>query len=332
MTMIYSNPARENDEHALPDVEVWEHSGIGRNTDPRMQCVPVEGSTLPECSGNGWYWRTLNGSTVVNGEGRHLPSGIMGPFDSEDEAIADAQSGSGESVNREDYVRSHALPPCAIAMGCLCAGHARGNPASAPCDTSEQGQLISPDDLDGAAGAGEALATLEQAIRDVCDQDTQNAISDRYRELMGETDDDDDDTPDPDHEHVWGELESSHLAGTVHRKCQVAGCKAVNALDDDDDDEPADDEPGEDDYYLSDDERSSYYHGRTIAGPVSADAEPSPQDAVMRELAKVIDNDGYAPNVWKYSDHGNSVLISVQECGCYFTEHIGKACDRAAKD
>lgn len=29
------------------------------------------------------------------------------------------------------------VPPCAAAMGCLCAGHARGNPASAACDTSE---------------------------------------------------------------------------------------------------------------------------------------------------------------------------------------------------
>lgn len=29
------------------------------------------------------------------------------------------------------------VPPCAAAMGCLCAGHARGNPADAPCDTTE---------------------------------------------------------------------------------------------------------------------------------------------------------------------------------------------------
>lgn len=29
------------------------------------------------------------------------------------------------------------LPPCVVAMGCWCAGHARGNPASDPCDTSE---------------------------------------------------------------------------------------------------------------------------------------------------------------------------------------------------
>lgn len=85
-----------------------------------------------------------------------------------------------------------------------------------------------------------------------------------------------------------------------------------------------DDEPQEEDYYLSDDERSVLYCGKCIAGPVSSDAEPCPQDAVMRELAAVVARDGYAPNVWKYSDHGNTILISVQDCGCYFTEHIGK--------
>ncbi len=41
----------------------------------------------------------------------------------------------------------------------------------------------------------------------------------------------------PEHEHQWGPLERSRLAGTVHRKCQVPGCKVVNAGDDDDDTE-----------------------------------------------------------------------------------------------
>jgi hypothetical protein len=30
------------------------------------------------------------------------------------------------------------IPPCAAAMGCLCAGHARGNSPQSPCDTSEE--------------------------------------------------------------------------------------------------------------------------------------------------------------------------------------------------
>lgn len=33
--------------------------------------------------------------------------------------------------------KAKAIPPCAAAMGCLCAGHARGNSADAACDTTE---------------------------------------------------------------------------------------------------------------------------------------------------------------------------------------------------
>lgn len=32
---------------------------------------------------------------------------------------------------------ANGVPPCVSAMGCLCAGHARGATATAPCDTSE---------------------------------------------------------------------------------------------------------------------------------------------------------------------------------------------------
>ncbi|HVZ20423.1 MAG TPA: hypothetical protein VG871_05140 [Vicinamibacterales bacterium] len=42
--------------------------------------------------------------------------------------------------SRSKYVArvpERAIPPCAASMGCLCAGHARGNAASAPCDTRE---------------------------------------------------------------------------------------------------------------------------------------------------------------------------------------------------
>lgn len=38
-------------------------------------------------------------------------------------------------------------PPCAAAMGCLCAGHARGNPASAACDTSEVARPVPACDM-----------------------------------------------------------------------------------------------------------------------------------------------------------------------------------------
>lgn len=41
------------------------------------------------------------------------------------------------ALRRAKEQRAKPLPPCAVAMGCLCAGHARGDRADAPCDTSE---------------------------------------------------------------------------------------------------------------------------------------------------------------------------------------------------
>lgn len=38
------------------------------------------------------------------------------------------------------------------------------------------------------------------------------------------------------HDHVWGPLQRSHFAGTVHRKCLIDTCRYINALDDDDED------------------------------------------------------------------------------------------------
>lgn len=46
----------------------------------------------------------------------------------------------GCEIEMRALERAHALrdvPPCAAEMACLCAGHARGNEASAPCDTRE---------------------------------------------------------------------------------------------------------------------------------------------------------------------------------------------------
>jgi len=40
-------------------------------------------------------------------------------------------------LDRIDAKPRTETPPCAAFMGCLCAGHARGNPACDPCDTSE---------------------------------------------------------------------------------------------------------------------------------------------------------------------------------------------------
>lgn len=68
-----------------------------------------------------------------------------------DRAMAGAPEAFGETLSRSEDAYSlgaslagkliepalEPIPPCAAAMGCLCAGHARGNAADAPCDTSE---------------------------------------------------------------------------------------------------------------------------------------------------------------------------------------------------
>jgi hypothetical protein len=46
---------------------------------------------------------------------------------------------AGRGHYLEGPVEREPLPLCAQAMGCLCAGHARGNKASEPCDTRERG-------------------------------------------------------------------------------------------------------------------------------------------------------------------------------------------------
>lgn len=38
---------------------------------------------------------------------------------------------------KESVPKKAAIPPCLASMGCLCAGHMRGNAADAPCDTTE---------------------------------------------------------------------------------------------------------------------------------------------------------------------------------------------------
>jgi hypothetical protein len=71
MTQVYSDPTRENDAHALPDVEVF-HVGI---TDDHG----TDGLLL------GWYWWSCFPGCLPDGD-------ASGPFNTEAEAIADAQA------------------------------------------------------------------------------------------------------------------------------------------------------------------------------------------------------------------------------------------------
>lgn len=72
MSQHYSDPSRENDPHALPNVEVF-HSDWFH---------PEEGVLL-----EGWYWWACFPGCLPDSE----PNG---PFETEAEAVADAQDGS----------------------------------------------------------------------------------------------------------------------------------------------------------------------------------------------------------------------------------------------
>ena len=84
MTQIYSNPKRENEPHALPDVEVFymsddEIESYGHDS---IWFCPDDGFTY--MPGGWYYWPCLPGC---------LPDGDpIGPFESEQAAIDDAQA------------------------------------------------------------------------------------------------------------------------------------------------------------------------------------------------------------------------------------------------
>lgn len=82
----YSDPERETDPHALPNVEVFyvskPYHGEGRSLRYLGEMdSSVEASAFPAA---GWYWHACFPGCLPDGE----PSG---PFASEAEALADAQ-------------------------------------------------------------------------------------------------------------------------------------------------------------------------------------------------------------------------------------------------
>ena len=86
MSQAYSNPKRASDPHALPDVEIFYNdadvvNGHARNFDANGE--PVEA---------GWYWWPCFPGCLPDGE----PSG---PFATEAEALADAQSYSDDDAD-----------------------------------------------------------------------------------------------------------------------------------------------------------------------------------------------------------------------------------------
>ena len=80
-----------------------------------------------------------------------LTAGQMFVWRTTRDAIADVLAADNPRFDRATFVAAcedgnigrmpktvhKALPLCVQAMGCYCAGHARGNPASETCDTRE---------------------------------------------------------------------------------------------------------------------------------------------------------------------------------------------------
>ena len=77
------------------------------------------------------------GEWMVQLRGEWHPFRRYEEFPPEEMLFARTMAASG-TTHSDLAEASEELPPCIQAMGCYCAGHARGNPSSDPCDTSEE--------------------------------------------------------------------------------------------------------------------------------------------------------------------------------------------------
>jgi len=81
MTQAYSDPSRETEQHALPDVEVfYVTAGDLVETGELTATLPPE----PVYCDPGWYWWSCFPGCIPDSE-------PYGPFETEQEALDDAQ-------------------------------------------------------------------------------------------------------------------------------------------------------------------------------------------------------------------------------------------------
>lgn len=87
MSQHYSNPKREKEPHALPDVETFL---IGRNREACPTCNGTRGEDPDDTDHNndhrGWYYWFCFPGCMPDSEAN-------GPFETEAEALADARKG-----------------------------------------------------------------------------------------------------------------------------------------------------------------------------------------------------------------------------------------------
>lgn len=77
MTQFYLDPSRELEPHALPDGEVF-YRTLAENTE--FETLDGDNEPMPA----GWYWWSCFPGCLPD-------SDPCGPFDTQDEALADAQ-------------------------------------------------------------------------------------------------------------------------------------------------------------------------------------------------------------------------------------------------
>lgn len=91
MGQAYSDPKRASMPHALPDVEVfWLESCGVRGEGP---CV--DAGMFEDCECAGWYWWTCFPGCMPD-------SDAFGPFETEQEALEDAQSNAPDDEQEGD--------------------------------------------------------------------------------------------------------------------------------------------------------------------------------------------------------------------------------------
>lgn len=80
----YSDPRRESDPHALPDLEVWEVTEADCREDRRHFENPADADFQEP----GWYWWSCSPGCLPD-------SDPAGPFETQEEALADARESYG---------------------------------------------------------------------------------------------------------------------------------------------------------------------------------------------------------------------------------------------
>lgn len=88
MAQVYSDPKRAGEATALPDVEVFEVTDQQASRSRRAQEAGADADMYGPDE-PGWYWWSCFPGCLPDGE-------PTGPFETEAEAIADAQEGASD--------------------------------------------------------------------------------------------------------------------------------------------------------------------------------------------------------------------------------------------